>query len=201
MRRLSSVSEEEMIALFLRCELDSERFGADLLDALEQQRLALSIIESPDLSDDVENRQRRNLLGEIRGFKRNASLFRMFPDEVHWSRVMLTEQELQEVLYTSYDYWVELSGGSRSPADAAKTIRRGVEIFNQPNEAFWSAARALEEGKHFEDMIFMTHDGKRLVVLEGHLRLTALALARDKMPEELEAIVGQSSRMTAWPLY
>ena len=201
MHSVSSISEEEMTAVFLRCELDSKRFGADLLDALEQQRLALSIIESPDLSDDIENQQRRDLHGEVRGFQRNTSLFRMFPEEVQWSRVMLTEQELQGVLYTNYDYWVELSGGSRSPADAAKTIRRGVEIFNQPNEAFWSAARALEEGKRFEDMILVTHDGKQLVVLEGHLRLTAFVLAQDGIPEELEAIVGQSSRMTAWPLY
>ncbi len=201
MRTVNSISEDEMIAVFLRCELGSKRFGACLLHALEQGAVDLSIIKSPDLFDEIENRQRRDLLGETRGFQRDTSLFRMFPEEVRWSRVIVTEQELTQVLYTNYDYWVELSGGSRSPADAAKRIRRGVEIFNQPNYAFWSAARVLEEAKQFEDMIFVTHDGKRLVVLEGHVRLTSFVLAQDRMPEELEAIVGQSAKMSDWPLY
>ncbi len=201
MRRLNGISENEMIAVFLRCELGSKRFGAGLLHALEQAAIDLSIIKSPDLSDEIENRQRRDLLGETRGFQRDRSLFRMFPEAVRWSRVILKEQELEHVLYTNYDYWVELSGGSRSPADAAKRIRRGVEIFSQPNDVFWSATEALRRGASFDEMIFVTHDGKRLVVLEGHLRLTSYVLAEGGLPAKVNVILGRSAKMSDWPLY
>ncbi len=201
MRKLNSIGENEMIAVFVRGELGSKRFGAGFLHTLEQAAIDLSIIKSPDLFDEIENRQRRDLLGETRGFQRDTSLFRMFPEVVRWSRVILTEQKLEHVLYTNYDYWVELSGGSRSPADAAKRIRRGVEIFNQPNDVFWSAAEALRRGASFDEMIFVTHDGKRLVVLEGHVRLTSFMLANDGLPVEVEAILGRSAKMTDWPLY
>jgi hypothetical protein len=40
--------------------------------------------------------------------------------------------------------------------------------------------------------------GDDLVVLEGHVRLTAFMLARDRLPPELEVLVGSSPTMTRW---
>jgi hypothetical protein len=47
------------------------------------------------------------------------------------------------------------------------------------------------------------HIGPRgdLVVLEGHARLTAFMLARDRLPPELEVLVGSSPAMTHWGLW
>jgi hypothetical protein len=36
------------------------------------------------------------------------------------------------------------------------------------------------------------------VVLEGHVRLTAFRLARDRLPPELEVLVGASPTMARW---
>jgi hypothetical protein len=38
----------------------------------------------------------------------------------------------------------------------------------------------------------------RLVLVEGHVRLTALALFPDRLPEELEILLGISDEMEGW---
>jgi hypothetical protein len=35
-------------------------------------------------------------------------------------------------------------------------------------------------------------------VLEGHVRLTAYMLARDRLPPELQVLVGSSPAITSW---
>ena len=40
-----------------------------------------------------------------------------------------------------------------------------------------------------------------LVVLEGHARLTALLLCPDRLPPELEVLVGASPAMTRWGVW
>jgi hypothetical protein len=200
-RTVRPITEDEMIAVFLQCELGSPRFGAALLRQLERDGAECSIIESPDLYDPAQKVYRRRLLGKLRGFREERSLFRKFPTNVRWERVLLSEEEVLEVAYISYDYWVELSGGSRRPPDAAMRIRQGVEIFRQPNAAYWNAGEALKSDVQFRELILVTNDRKKLVVLEGHVRLTAFALEPDLRPKEPEVILGSSERMTDWPLY
>jgi hypothetical protein len=43
--------------------------------------------------------------------------------------MVITPAELATVRYVDYDYWVELSGGSRLAVDAAPRIRAGVAPF------------------------------------------------------------------------
>jgi hypothetical protein len=40
--------------------------------------------------------------------------------------------------------------------------------------------------------------GDDLVVLEGHVRLTAFMLARDRLPPELQVLVGASPTIARW---
>ena len=190
-----------MVAVFLRGEFDSPRFGAELARLLRQAEVEPAIITSPDLNDDGANSRRRRLLGQVRGFEEDRSLFRKFPPDVQWERAMVTATELKRVRYVSYDFWVELSGGSRMPADAARRIAQGVEIFRQSNDSFWSAANALRAGVSFPEMILVTHDGETLVVVEGHVRLTAFMLGPHQIPTELEVVLGRAAKMTDWPLY
>ena len=150
MRWLRSSSEAEMVALFLRTELPSDRWKDDLRALLERAGLPGRVITAPDLGDDAENQARLRLLTEHRGYGTRTEIFDGFPDDVRWQWMAITSAELAEVRYIQYDYWDELSGGSR------------------------------------------------LVVLEGHVRLTAFMLARDQLPPELEVLVGSSPAMTRW---
>jgi hypothetical protein len=62
-------------------------------------------------------------------------------------------------------------------------------------------AQAVAEGVRLPPLILVTPGGPGgddLVVLEGHVRLTAFMLARDRLPPELEVLVGSSARMPDW---
>lgn len=78
--------------------------------------------------------------------------------------------------YLDYSYWVELSGGSRRPTDAAARIKAGLRAFDVPNEPFVDAAHAVIGGERFPPLILVGERQDNLVCLEGHLRLTAYAL-------------------------
>jgi hypothetical protein len=70
-----------------------------------------------------ENAARRRLLATYRGYGRNEALFAGLPDDISWSRVALTPAELADVRYIDWDYWLEVSGGTRRPRDAIARMR------------------------------------------------------------------------------
>jgi hypothetical protein len=192
MRVLGASSEAEMIACFLGGELTSGRFGGPIRSGLAARGLPESLVTEPDLSDAHANTARRALLGETRGYGENRELFDVFPAEVTWIRAELTPTELAAVRYMDYSYWIELSGGTRLPADAAKRISAGHRAYDVPN------AGAISAGVRFPPLILVgvTHDN--LVCLEGHLRLTAYALAG--FPAAVECLLGTAPDMDCWAL-
>jgi hypothetical protein len=195
-------SESEMIATFLQAECDSERWGQAVADALRRHAADAGLVTSPVLADAEENALRRAILGETRGYGRREGLFAGFPGDVRWQRVRLTRDELAVVRYIDYDYWVELSGGSRRPADAAERIRSGVRVFGVANDGFLDAAQALRTGARWPELILVSAAAEGGdVVLEGHVRLTACALAVDAVPAETEALRGVSPRFADWWAY
>lgn len=202
MRLLGTVSEHEMVAVFLKTEIASARFQGAILELLRRDGRDRSVVEHPDTTSEAENRYRLRLLGDFRGYRQNRDLFDGFPDDVAWHRAALTPGEVARVKYIAYDYWEVLSGGSRLPADAAPRIRAGIVVFGQKTEGFLALAQALREGATFPPLILVgTRPGADLVVLEGHARLTAYLLAPECIPPELEVIAGFSPRMACWGLY
>jgi hypothetical protein len=123
-------------------------------------------------------------------------VFEDFPVGVGWIRAVLRPDELARVRYIEYWYWNELSGGSRLPGDAAARIRAGVRVFGVSNRRFVRAARAVRQGERFSPLILAGRRRDTLVCLEGHLRLTAYALAG--FPIEVECLVGTARRMDRW---
>ena len=114
----------------------------------------------------------------------------------------ITPAELARVRFIDYDYWVELSGGTRLAVDAAPLIRSGVAPFGVSSDWALGMAQAVADGARFPPLILVTTGPSGdLVVLEGHARLTAYMLARDRLPPELEVLVGSSPAMTRWGLW
>jgi hypothetical protein len=199
MRQLRPSSEAEMIALFLRTELPSDRWQDDLRALLSRAGLPERVITAPDLGDDAGNTARLRLLTEQRGYGTRTELFDGFPDGVRWQWMTITPAELTRVRYIEYDYWDELSCGTRLAVDAAARIRAGVTPFGVPNGRVRAMAQAVADGARFPPLILVTTGlGADLVVLEGHVRLTAFMLARDHLPPELEVLVGSSPAMARW---
>jgi hypothetical protein len=189
-------SEDGMIACFLLGELTSERFGAEVRRALLAAGQPERLLTDADLADPEANRARRDLLTAVRGYGENRDVFEDFPARVRWIRAVLKPDELAHVRYIEYSYWNELSGGSRLSLDAAKRIRAGVEVFGVSNRRFVAAARAVQRGERFPPLILVGRRRDALVCLEGHLRLTAYALAG--FPVEVECLIGTARSMDRW---
>ena len=223
MRRCRSGSEDEMVALFLRTEVSAVRFRAGLLEHLKQAGLCERVLTRPNLSDQAENRARKDLLARHRGYGRgeehlkcclthppvclsNADdlqdFFEGFPANVRWEWEALTPDEVARVKYIDYSYWVELSGGSRLPADAAPRVRAGIAPFGVSSAWALSFADAISAGADVPPMILVApHEGADLVVVEGHARLTAYMLRPEVLPAELLALVGYSPDIIRWGCY
>ena len=193
MKFLKKSSEDEMIAVFLQTEINSLRFGNNLKKILQKFKVKKSIIKKPDINNILENQLRKTIIADYRGYGKNKELFENFPKNIEWVWISLSKKELKKIKYINYDYWIELSRGSRLAEDAVKNIRNGIEIFNKSNERFLNAAKSLIGGNKFPPMILVSKDKNSfIIVLEGHLRLTAYMLELKKTPSQIKAIIGYS---------
>lgn len=200
MRSIAPIAEAEVIAVFLKTEIESPRFAPGILEQLVRDGQTRELVDHPDLQSETQNQYRRRLLGELRGLGRNISLFENFPENVRWERALITSEELGQVRYINYSYWNELSGGPRLAADAALRLRcRLTEVYGQSTAVFWEMSNALRQEARFPELILVgTDEHSPLVVLEGHVRLTAYLLRPEVIPNPLPVVVGYSSRMGRW---
>jgi hypothetical protein len=204
MRWIRPSSEPEMVALFLQQELASERFGPTIAEHLEREALPREIITRPDLTDAQGQAERHRLLRLHRGYgTEDGQYLSAFPTAgVRWDWAGITPDELRQVKYIDWSYWLELSGGSRLPTDAADRLRAGVRPCDVSTDRFFAMAACVAAGAIFPPLILVTAQQQGgLVVLEGHVRLTAYVLEVDALPPELEVLVGYSPAIARWPNY
>ncbi len=166
-----------MLLAFLQGELTSERFSDDLLAALEVSHAEPSLILDGDLKNDAENALRREVMGAFRGYGRDEELFHHFPEHVTWHFAEFEPEDLYHIRYIDYSYWNEISGNTSLPVDAVQAIREDRRIFDVPNDRFLKGERFLREGGKFPPVILLTCGSGQYVIVEGHLRMTAYALA------------------------
>jgi hypothetical protein len=62
------------------------------------------------------------LLTRHRRLRHSHGAVRRLPDDVCWQWMAITPAEFARVRFIDYDYWVELSGGTRLAVDAAQRI-------------------------------------------------------------------------------
>lgn len=190
-----------MVAVFLQTEINSSRFSTSILGILKRGSFDRKVIDCPNLNDKTENAYRSELLGEYRGYKRNKEIFVDFPDDIQWERVFLNRQNLEQIKYIDWDYWLEISDNTRLASEAAKKVRLGM-IDEEEARGYWSVSDALKEGLKLPELILVSKSKEdNLVLLEGHVRLTGYLLMPEYLPRELSAIVGHSERMDEWELY
>ena len=200
MRFLKTITEDEMVALFLQTEIHSFRFRKNILNLLRKEKKDRAIVEHPTLSNKQENTYRKHLLGEFRGYHKNKELFEHFPFQLTWKKALLTKEELKKIKYINWDYWLELSNSTRKPSLAAEKIKKGL-LSKRESKPFLNAATYLNKGGAFKPLILVSANKKTpLVVLEGHLRLTSYFLSK-KLPSSLEVIIGYSPNIKKWDLY
>jgi hypothetical protein len=178
---LGPVSEAEVLECFVRAELDSPRYG--------EQVAALMQRHDGDVS---------KVLADYRSWRRDEGLFHGFPDDVRWFRAALARDEILDIRYINWDWWLRITGGTRKPRDAAERVRSGRVPGVEPDAGDERIARAAARNP---ELIAVRAPGSYLVLLEGHVRLTAYALFPEHLPAELEIYLGESTRMAGWSEY
>jgi hypothetical protein len=172
MQILGQVTEDEVLECFVLAERDSERYGETVRKLLER------------LGDNP-----RAVLSAYRSWP-DEGLFGGFPPDVEWCRARLTKDELLEILYINWDWWLTITNGSRRPLDAA-----AIQGRDPGDEAIARAAATNPP------LIAVRAPESYLVLLEGHVRLTAYAAFPEHLPDELEIYLGESPRMADWSEY
>lgn len=196
------VDEAHVIAEFLRAEVDSPRYGPRVRARLEADGRDLRVLTQPDTGDPADNVYRRTLLHAYRGSGGSAPLLEGLPEEMEWHRASLGRDELGLLHYIDYPYWNELSGGTRSPVVAAQRIRAGLRAQDRPNDGFNALAERLCAGADVGLPIAIAADpASPLIVLEGHTRVTAMALRPDCLPESVPLYAGFAAGVRDWMYY
>jgi hypothetical protein len=196
LKLLHPVTEAEMVAVFLKAEIDAARYGEELLRLLARDGLDRSLLDSPNVGDEEEDRHRARLLGEARGYGRNEDVFTGTPDDVEWFRAELEPTDLDALMYIDYDYWTGFTGGTRRAKDAARRIMAG-ETFSEETSHFGDLAESVSMGMRFPEAIMLHNpESGELVILEGHKRMTAYLMLPEPLPRELlQVIAGVSAKI------
>lgn len=83
--------------------------------------------------------------------------------------------------------------------DGARHALAGKVVFRVPSSGLVYMANEQRQGAQFPPLILVTRDvDAYLVVMEGHVRLTAYLIAPEYIPSELEVIIGYCEHLTDW---
>ncbi|MEV7817576.1 hypothetical protein AB0P05_44185 [Streptomyces flaveolus] len=194
MKLLLPVTLDEVVAAWLGAEVHSNRFGTIVCSLLRRDGLPATILTDPDLTDERANAARLGLLREYRGFDQADTSLDTYIGglpvrDLDWWRVRIDAADVTRLHYINWDYWVEVTGGTRLAATLAS-----AKLAEPDNaDAMDTALRdAYVAGAPVPEVILVdSGPDTRLVILEGHVRATAMAMAGDKMKERT-ALLGRS---------
>lgn len=187
---------DDVVEQWLRAELASSRFGGRL-----EQLMARDGLDETTIGDPA---YRLRLLAEFRGQVIPDGSGPVYVDgvpisEVRWDWAAVSRAELAEVLYIDWDYWLEVTAGTRRPIDFVRRLRAEPA---DPLPILEEIAAEYRAGHPLPPMILVdAGPGTRVVALEGHFRLTALILAGPDAPDELEVLFGRSPLIADWTDY
>src|SRR5262245_57153775 len=143
-RLLYRTTIDDMVAVFLKAEIASERFGEKIISQLELDCKERSVVDTPDITNVSENAYRRQLLASYRAY-----VFEELPAHTVWYRALLSRDEVVKIRYIDYDYWNEISDNTRLPIVAAEAIRAGRKICGESTQVFLDIAEKLRAGALF----------------------------------------------------
>ena len=144
-------------------------------------------------------RFREEVLAGTRGW-RIGGLFEGLPADLEWQRVALTPDEVLDIRYIHWHWWLTISGATRSPREAARRIRAGM-VPGADSEGDRLIAPRLASDDPPPELIVIQAPGQSMVLLEGHVRLTAYAVWPEYLPDELEILLGMSENARRWGCY
>jgi hypothetical protein len=192
------VTDDYMVAAFVKAEIDSPRFGAHYRQGLAAFGKRRSIVDSPNMLVPHDNWVRRQQLRGVRGYEANAYLFAGFPTPAAWHMATVTPEELKSIYYANHPTWTTLSQGSRLVADGAANVFT-VQTNENTHVNIPAVAERVRGGETFPELLCVSTDPDGpVVIFEGHTRATAYVLAGEHCPDPVRLLIGFSTSMTSW---
>jgi len=203
MKIIGKSSEDEMVSQFLIQEIKSERWKNKIFKIMEHDNIDKKIVLKPNLGDINENKIRKLILKKFRGYN-NKELFENFPKKIDWNWAMLDKNDILKIKYITYDYWEELTNGTRFAKDSVKNIKNNIEIFGVSNNGFIELSEYIKRGNKIDPLIILapSENKDNMIVLEGHARLTAINLVIEHI-KEIKVLIGfaEEKILNKWDTY
>jgi len=168
LRVLRSLSENEVIAGFLRSEFHHPEFR-------EYQEF-LHLVSEPDLDNHRENALRRALL-----FLRRGAMWRELPEDTQWFQVKLRPEDLERIRFFPRAQWRRVAQGSFYLGDMIKALRdkwdesSDDEFFRKLDRLTDSVSESLVNPTV---LLIGVDDKSPLTILDGNHRMAAAMLAQ-----------------------
>jgi O-antigen/teichoic acid export membrane protein len=186
-RILRRVSEDEVIAEFLRNDGRSSAFDA------YQEALA-PLMENPDFANATQNAKRRALL-----FIRHGALWRELPKGTEWFEVQMDSMSLDRTRVFPRAQWRKLARGDYAIGEVAQRIASAASG-KASEERFFSKIqdlrRWLPEEANPGAILLIGLDGTGpFTILDGNHRLVAATLTSSETLQKLRFFCGLSPKM------
>jgi hypothetical protein len=186
-RLIRCVSEDEVIAGFLKSDFQSPEFR-------EYQQSMGELVNDPDIENASDNTKRRALL-----FLRHLSLWKQIPVETKWYEMEVDETNLGQIRAFPRAQWRRLARGNFSITEVAEGVRTHKHLVDLP---FLLKIVSIGDQFRMDDPGFSAviliglNERERLTILDGNHRLVAAMLSRPSAVKKLRFLCGLSPRMT-----
>ncbi|MEA2643202.1 MAG: hypothetical protein QOG08_228 [Chloroflexota bacterium] len=204
MEDLGATSDDHVILAWLRAEIESPPFQAYLVgDPPKPSHLAraLSLARNPDLDNAEHNAERRRIIASAHGFGRGALIFAGLEDDIAWRRARVSIAEVAGMLYSNRNAtWTTLAPATRTVAEGASNAAL-LFTGDDMNLHILSLARLIchaDPAPELAPLLCLRMPDGGISLLEGHTRATAIVLEGHKLPEGVDAFVGESPSIKSW---
>jgi O-antigen/teichoic acid export membrane protein len=186
LRVIRPVSEDEVIAEFLKSDIHSAAFR-DYRESLHE------LVANPNVRDANENAKRRALF-----FLRHLALWKEIPADTEWYEVVVEEAELAQVRVFPRAHWRKLGNGNFSISEILKGMRGQQDAVDA---TFLSKIAAIRK-KLLEDelgprtvILIGVNETEPVTVLDGNHRLVSSVLHPPNRMDALRFVCGFSPHM------
>jgi O-antigen/teichoic acid export membrane protein len=187
-RILRRVSEDEVIAEFLKSDFESAVFE-DYQDSLRE------LVTKPRFEDPAENAKRRALL-----FIRHFPLWRELPKGTEWYEVEIKREDLDQIRVFPRALWRKFARGNFTLTTVIERIRayRGRDL---AVKTFIAKIASLQEWLRQDNaegavLLIGLTESEPFTILDGNHRLVAASTSSPEAMQKLRFLCGLSPRMT-----
>jgi O-antigen/teichoic acid export membrane protein len=187
-RILRRVSEDEVIAEFLKSDFENPAFE-------EYQESLRELVMKPRLDDAGENAKRRALL-----FIRHLPLWRELPKGTEWFEVEIRPADLSQIRVFPRALWRKLARGNFTITAVAERIRT-CRTRDLALKAFLAKIASLRDWLRKDTepgavLLIGLNESEPFTILDGNHRLVAATLSSAEAMQKLRFLCGLSPRMT-----